>query len=160
MVLQARSLREQLGKLTATGAVQDSIKALDGKLSALLDGPKDSTAELEPALSANNSTVIALYKEVEKADATPTAAQQEAFQKTSSALAEQLKRWDELKTGDVAALNQREEPIGFADSGGQRRVLEPLTKFEKQTSPPRSLREPHFPRRGIALNYNPDRAAS
>jgi len=106
-VSQARSIHEQIEKLTATGPLQNSVKTLDSKISVLLDGSKDSAASSEPALSANNSTVIALYKEVEKADASPTAAQQDAFTKIENELAVGLKRWDELKTADVSALNRQ-----------------------------------------------------
>jgi len=114
-VLQARSIHEQLGKIPATGALQDAVKVLDGKISMLLDGLKDSSASSEPALSTNNSTVIALYKEVEKADAAPTAAQTNAFTKIESALAPQLKRWDELKTEDVPALNHQLGTAGLPE---------------------------------------------
>jgi len=104
---QARSIHEQLEKLTVTGPLQDSVKTLDSKISALLDGAKNSSASSASALSANNSAVIALYKEVEKADAAPTAAQREAFTKIENELAVGVKRWDELKTADIPALNHQ-----------------------------------------------------
>src|SRR5581483_183514 len=73
-VLQARSAREQLDKLADwKTALNDSIKALRGKISEILDGPKETSSS--PALTTENSDLISLYKEVEKADASPTAAQ-------------------------------------------------------------------------------------
>src|SRR5258708_40190545 len=86
-VMQARSVQEQLKKSaeSANGRVSDSVKALEGKVSTLLDGPKDADAyKSEPALKASNSTAIALFTGVEKSDAEPTSAQSVAFAKLNT----------------------------------------------------------------------------
>jgi hypothetical protein len=120
-VLQARSVHEQLGKVVegAKGPLNDLIKTLDEKVSAVLNGPKDSpassTASSEPALGTTTSTVIALYKEVEKADAAPALAAVEAFTKTKGELANALKRWEQLKTTDIPALNRKLRPAGLPE---------------------------------------------
>ncbi len=118
-VSQARSIHEQLGKLAATtnGSLKDSVKALDSKISTVLDGPKDPSpsAPSEPALADSNSTVIALYKEVEKADAQPTVAQAEAFTKTEGDFERALKRWIELKANELPALNRQLGAVGLPE---------------------------------------------
>jgi hypothetical protein len=122
-VMQARSIHEQLGKIAeaAKGPLKDSVKSLDEKASAVLNGPKDSSgspsssSESEPALGASNGTLIALYKEVEKADAAPTVAAVEAFTKTESELASPLNRWEQLKTTDIPALNLKLRAAGLPE---------------------------------------------
>jgi photosystem II stability/assembly factor-like uncharacterized protein len=108
-VSQARSIHEQLGKLATSGKLQEATKSLDERVSALLDKPKDKDDKDKDApetltLTDGNSTVIALYKEVEKADAEPTSAQAEAFNRTESELVPAMKRWDELKR-EIKSLN-------------------------------------------------------
>lgn len=116
-VMQARSVREQLAKLsdTASALLKDSIKVLDTRLSELLDGMKDSgkSGESKPALSAINSTLISLYKEVEKADSAPTVAQVAATSKSEAEVAALLKKWDDIETKDITALNQRLSSAGL-----------------------------------------------
>ena len=118
-VSQARSVHEQLGKLaeSTNGSLKDSVKALDSKMSAVLEGPKDPlpSAPTEPALAGSNSTMIALYKEVEKADAPPTVAQAEAFTKTEGELGAALKRWDEVKANELPPLNQQLRGAGLPE---------------------------------------------
>lgn len=119
---QARSVHEQLEDLSGSGPGQlrELAKSLDAKVSELLDRPKEAKepsggVEQKPALSTVNSDVIALYKEVEKADAGPTVAQTEAFAAVNRRLAEVLKRWDELKTSDIAKLNQQLRSSGAGE---------------------------------------------
>jgi photosystem II stability/assembly factor-like uncharacterized protein len=106
-VTQARSVHEQLRKITGNGQLKESAKSLDDRISTLLDRPKDAPASAPgPALSGANSQMIALYKEVEKADAEPSTAQGEAFAKTSGDLAAALQRWNELKP-EIKSLNSQ-----------------------------------------------------
>jgi len=118
-VSQARSLHEQLGKLaeSTNGSLKDSVKALESKISAVLEGPKDPSpsAPTEPALADSNSAVIALYKEVEKADAAPTVAQAEVFAKTEGDIENALKPWDELKGNEIPALNHQLGAAGLPE---------------------------------------------
>jgi len=108
-VLQARSLREQLQKIaTSNEALRKSIKSLDEDISRVLDVSKDSSASASsaPSLTGENKNLIALYKEVEKADAEPTVAQLEAFNKTYGELSAALKPWNELKNTQLVSLNR------------------------------------------------------
>ncbi len=118
-VLQARSVREQLKKTAgnSSDALNGSIKRLDDEISAVLDGPKDSagSASPAPALGRANSNLIALHKQVENADVEPTSAQSEAFTKTAGELATTLKRWQELKNTDLAALNGQLKASGLPE---------------------------------------------
>ncbi len=118
-VFQARSVREQLQKIVGASneALKGSIKALDEEISVVLDGPKDSTgsASAAPALGRANSNLIALYKEVEKADVEPTVAQSEAFTRTADELAATLKQWNELKNTELAALNRQLSASGMPE---------------------------------------------
>ena len=115
-VLEALSIREQLSKVSeaAGGPLTKSIQTLDTQLSELLDGAKDSakSGKSEPALNATNKNLISLYKEIEKADAAPTAAQTDASSKTEAETDTLLQRWDKLKT-NVAALNERLSAAGL-----------------------------------------------
>jgi hypothetical protein len=118
-VLQARSVREQLQKLAGSSneSLRGSIKSLDDQISGLLDVPKDSSVSASPApnLTGANKNLLALYKEVERADAEPTVAQLEAFSKTSGELAAALKPWNELKNTQLVALNRQLSASGMPE---------------------------------------------
>jgi photosystem II stability/assembly factor-like uncharacterized protein len=110
-VMQARSVREQLKKLSAqaTATLLEKVSALDGKLTAILDGERTPSSS-EPAnrsLDVANNDAIALYKEVDGTDAAPTAAQVEATRKLEIDLGQLMKHWDEVKTAEVLELNQQ-----------------------------------------------------
>jgi photosystem II stability/assembly factor-like uncharacterized protein len=106
-VMQARSVQEQLEQSakSSNDPLKDSAETVQRKLSALLDGSKDSALP-ESALKGTNSNLIALYKEVEKADVEPTSAQADAFTKANHELSVLLNRWEELKNGDLRKLNR------------------------------------------------------
>jgi len=111
-VRQARSAQEQVQKLTGPGETKAVAEDLKKKISDLLEDAKDSNAaKAQPSLKGTNSDIIALYKEVEKADAEPTIAQQDAASKTASELAPLLKRWEGLKSG----LQQLNVKLSAAD---------------------------------------------
>jgi phage shock protein A len=116
-VNQAISVREQLQDLagTAPASLKEPIKTLSENISELLDGSKESSAESKPGLSGVNADVIALYKEVEKADSEPTTAQVDAFRSLHGKLAESVKAWEELKTNQVRKLNQQLRSAGLAE---------------------------------------------
>ena len=118
-VSQARSVHEQLGKLdeSAKGSLKDSVEALNEKISAILGGPADSaTSDSQRSrLAPANSTVIALYKEVENADSPPTTAQVEAFANAENELVAAIKRWDEIKASELPVLNQQLRAAGLPE---------------------------------------------
>jgi photosystem II stability/assembly factor-like uncharacterized protein len=117
-VLQTRSVREQLKKIAggSSEGLKTSLEMLDDEISGVLDGPKDSGGSASaPALGHANSNLIALYKQVENADAEPTSAQSGAFTRTADELATTLKRWNELKNADLAALNSQLKASGLPE---------------------------------------------
>ena len=110
-VLVANSLREQLKKLSgqAQGALKESIQGLDSKLALLLEGPKPAPAagKKEPTLGGVNGEVAALYGQAGMADAAPNQALLTTASKAEQDLASLMKRWDEIKSSDIPALNRR-----------------------------------------------------
>jgi len=111
VTLQARSVREQLEKLTAqtTGATVDAIKALDTKIAAMLDGLGEPAAAKVPEknLKSINEDVYTLYAAVDRADAAPTPAQEKGASEIEADLAPVIKRWEELKSVDLPALDRQ-----------------------------------------------------
>jgi hypothetical protein len=109
--LQARSVREQLEKLTAqtTGATVDAIKALDKKIAAMLDGSGEPAAANMPEknLKAINEDIYTLYAAVDRTDAAPTPAQDKTASEIEADLAPVIKRWEELKSADLPALDRQ-----------------------------------------------------
>ncbi|MGC1615659.1 MAG: hypothetical protein WA736_13315 [Candidatus Acidiferrum sp.] len=110
-VSQARSAHEQLQKLTpqASGQLAEAVSGLDKKVSALMGGGGGFFAppSPKPTLSRANGEASALYGEVGRADATPTAAQMSAAAETEKAFADVSKQWKGLKTVDLPALNRQ-----------------------------------------------------
>jgi len=114
-VNQGRSVHEQLEDLSKSGSapLKDAAGALDKKVTKLLDGEKDSQSEI--ALSSVNGDVIALYKEVEKSDAEPTAAQATGTALLDTKLSQKLKEWGDLKNDELARLNQQLRAAGTTE---------------------------------------------
>ena len=110
-ILQARSIREQLEKLTTkvTGATGDAINSLDKKIEAILDGSGEPAAAkpAEKNLKAVNEDIYTLYTAVDRADAAPTPAQEKAASAIEADLLPVMKRWEEVKSTDLAALNRQ-----------------------------------------------------
>jgi photosystem II stability/assembly factor-like uncharacterized protein len=107
-VMQARSAQEQLEDLAASKpAMKEAVESLREKISELLDGAKNAASETDAHPLKNlNRTVIALYKEVEKADSEPAVAQVGASSEMTAKLSPLLKHWEGLK-GDLKRLNIR-----------------------------------------------------
>jgi photosystem II stability/assembly factor-like uncharacterized protein len=110
-ILRARSIREQLEKLTALarGATGDAIRALDKKIAAILDGSGEPAAPKPPEknLKSLNNDIYTLYIAVDRADAAPTPAQEKAGSTIEADLSPVMKRWEDLKSTDLAALNRQ-----------------------------------------------------
>ena len=116
--LQARSAREQLEKVGAQpSAVSDAIKALNKKLEAILEGSDETAAGKAPEKSLKdvNSDVYTLCTAVDRADAAPTPAQVKAASETESDLAPVMKRWEEIKSTDIPALNRQLKSANLAE---------------------------------------------
>jgi len=117
-LMQARSAREQIEKLDgkASDGLNDAIEELGKKIAILLDGPKTPEAGKapQPTLSRINGGVSALYAEVDRADAAPTAAQLKARADLERDFSGIVKLWDEIRTNSVPALNQRLKDANLA----------------------------------------------
>ena len=132
---QARALREQLQKLTGkastpstadaanaekiSGPLAEAVSAFDKKLSAILggSGPGGFGAAAATALTLGRTggMIAALYGELDRSDAAPTAAELaaiDAAEKDSSAV---LKLWQEFQATDLPALNRQLKAVGLAE---------------------------------------------
>jgi len=111
-ITQANSIRAQLEKPSAqaSGALSDSIKAFSKKLSAVAGGPGGgffAPPSPEATLGRVNGAAATLYVSVSNVDAAPTASQTTAAATGERDLSSVMKRWDEFKKTDVAALNRQ-----------------------------------------------------
>jgi photosystem II stability/assembly factor-like uncharacterized protein len=109
-VLQAGSIRDPLQKLNqqATGPMRDSIQAFQNKLVTVLgaSGGAAASSTNEITLTRVNSQVSVLYGQVWQVDAEPTTSQSEAASAVERDSLGVMKRWDELRTTDLPALNR------------------------------------------------------
>jgi hypothetical protein len=113
-IVTARSIGRQLRRLPESAAVTQAAKALEQKVTLLLDGPKDSSREAStPALTKANRDLLSLYKEIEKADARPTVVDEAAATAAEAELDRLLGRWRSLKTEDIPALNRQLSAAGL-----------------------------------------------
>jgi hypothetical protein len=89
--------------------VADAVSAFEKKVMVVLgggEGPRGAVAAV-PTITGVNGAVGALYGEVDRADATPTSAQQNAMTQTEARFSTVMKQWTELKQTDLSALNQQ-----------------------------------------------------
>ena len=133
---QARSLRDQLEKISAeaSGSLKDSIVEFGKKLAAILDtpaatatsgapesAPQETTprvaksAEPEATLPKVSSDISTLYVEIDRADAAPTPAQARALLGIGRNFSAAIRSWEELKSGDIPALNRQLSSAGLPE---------------------------------------------
>jgi photosystem II stability/assembly factor-like uncharacterized protein len=109
-LLQAGSMHAALQKLdeSTSGRVHEQVQDFQKKLDALLGTSAGFGAPPagETTLSSVNSEAAALYGQVWQADAEPTLAQSDAGTATAHEASDALKRWESLRTTDLAGLNQ------------------------------------------------------
>jgi photosystem II stability/assembly factor-like uncharacterized protein len=107
-LLEANSVLEQLKKVApqASGAAGDAVQASEKKIKDLVSGPKDS-GPAALALARANDQLGTLYSEVDRADAAPTVAQEQATQAIAQGLPNMLDSWRTIRTQDIPALNQK-----------------------------------------------------
>jgi photosystem II stability/assembly factor-like uncharacterized protein len=106
-VLQARSVRKQLRRLSAQASspTSEAIKAMEKKVSAVL-GAQDSVGR-ESTLERVNNDVITLYGYADGPDAAPSPAIVEATNKIARELSLVTKQWEELETTDLPDFNRQ-----------------------------------------------------
>ena len=116
-VMQAKSIHEQVERIKQPGSSADALKAFDGKVTNLMDGPAengapDAGATSMPALSKLNANVLGLYGAIEQASAAPTHAQEETAKSLKNDLGVAMKSWNDLKANDLPAINKQLRAAG------------------------------------------------
>ncbi|HKS81355.1 MAG TPA: hypothetical protein VJR23_07595 [Candidatus Acidoferrales bacterium] len=111
-IQQSRSLREQLDKVSkrAKGETAEAISDFEKKLTDVTRGGGvgfRAAGAAQPTLSGVNGEASALYGEIDRADAAPTAAQDSANATIEKDFVPVMKQWDDLKATDLPALNQK-----------------------------------------------------
>jgi photosystem II stability/assembly factor-like uncharacterized protein len=108
-VLEARSILEQIKTVssTADASMLESLKSVATKVSEIRKKSDAPGAFAGPTLTALNTNLAALYADVDKADAAPTAALSSATADTERGLSTAMRRWNDLKSNDLAQLNRQ-----------------------------------------------------
>src|SRR5947209_2414330 len=109
-VMQAKSVQEQLQKVQASSAAGDAAKALEKKVTELLEGGEAANAG--PALGDVNEGIYGLYNTVGQVDAAPTPAQVQATDTFATQLPALVQQWQAISTKDLPALNQQLKGAG------------------------------------------------
>ncbi len=108
-LLQGRSLLKELDDRSerASGGIKDSIADFRKKAVTAIGDPnaQRASAAKESTLTSVSGDVGGLYGQVDRADAAPTPAQLKSTTDSAVALASAIKRWDELLSSDLPALN-------------------------------------------------------
>ena len=111
-VVQARSAEEQLQKLAgqASGALADSIAALDKKIGVLAGaggGGFFAAPSPKPTLGRSTGEVATLYAALDRGDYAPTASQSAAIERAAQGFAPLWNEWRAIKSTDIPALNKQ-----------------------------------------------------
>lgn len=109
---QARGLSEQLKQMKIQGTLAESVSSLERKVMAIEGKPAGYGARLLTtpegrSLSALNSALTQLLTVAQSADAAPTTQAVATFQQVQNALNQQLQTWEDLKSKDIPALNEK-----------------------------------------------------
>jgi hypothetical protein len=107
-VTQAGSMREPLQKLSekGSGAVLDSIKDFQSKLTFIVGGAPGPPASDEITLARVNGQVATLYGQIWQADSEPTITQSGAASAIDHDASVAMQHWNALKNSDLPALNR------------------------------------------------------
>jgi hypothetical protein len=108
--MQANSVKEQLDKIQASGAMADAVKAFQKKLSGVLEGGEGAAG-----LGDANQNVYGLYNTIGQVDAVPTAVQSSAADALSKEIPQAVQRWKSLVTTDLPTLNQQLKAAGLPE---------------------------------------------
>lgn len=108
-IQQGASIHEQLDKISKqeNASAKDASTALGKKLDSLLGAAGGFFAPPSPEMTLRrlNGEAATLYQQIWSADAQPTTPQMQALTKTTQASADMMKRWEQFKSTDLAALN-------------------------------------------------------
>ena len=110
-IAEARALNDDLAKLSkqASGALAAPVAALKKKVAEVLNAPESPAGSHagSPTLQSVTGQAASLYGLVGSVDATPTAAQVAAVETVEQNFSEVMKRWNEIRTTELRALNGR-----------------------------------------------------
>jgi hypothetical protein len=114
-LLAAQSEQAQVKALAPAGSAADALQAFQARLTALLDAghKEDAGAAPRTLLPDVQRDLDALYTEVTRGDAAPTAAQHSATESSQRTLANLLTDWRQLQA-DLPELNKRLHAAGLA----------------------------------------------
>lgn len=108
---QAGDLRKQLKELQAkaSGNTLTAVKALDQKVQALAGGAarRPGAGTEQPTLGGLRTRYLALFGVLQEADVMPSTQVSEAAADLQKQLPPVMKRWNELKSQDIPALNKQ-----------------------------------------------------
>ncbi len=118
-IFQAGSIRGQLQKLSerSNAATKNALEVLQKKLSTILGASSGSSSPPsdEVTLSRLNGQASTVYTQLWPVESEPTLAQTEALKIIERDHADVMKRWNELKTADLPALNQQLREAGLSE---------------------------------------------
>jgi photosystem II stability/assembly factor-like uncharacterized protein len=110
-IAEARALNEDLAVLSEQekGPLAATVMALKKKVAEVLSSPEasDESEAAAPTLESVTAQASSLYKLVAGVDATPTAVQTVALETLEHNFAVVTKRWKDLKSAELPALNGR-----------------------------------------------------
>jgi hypothetical protein len=109
---QVRAVRAQLKTLAdraPKGPLADAIAALDKKVAGFEGSAQrfGTPTAAQPSFARLNGQFAQLLSFVDSADTPPTQPAQQAFASVQSSAADLAKNWEEVKSKDVAALNEQ-----------------------------------------------------
>jgi len=114
---QARGLRAELQsrRANARGDVAATISALDQKVSMLAGSGGGFGGGGAESLSRLTGNLAQLLDMLQDADVAPTPVVAEAVRERQATLSALLRRWEEIVTREIPALNQRLRGAGLAE---------------------------------------------
>jgi photosystem II stability/assembly factor-like uncharacterized protein len=126
---EARSARERLQKLAgqASGSVAEAVSVFEKKLVAVLggaEGPREAGAA-RATITSVSQAIGGLYGELDRADATPTAAQRKAMAETERRFSEVMTQWAALLKTDLPELNQLLHKANLSEIRLESKSVEP-----------------------------------
>jgi len=117
---EARSLREQVSKVKATGEVAKALADFEAKVAALAGGNAGGGARggagatpAPPSLGTAARGLTGAMNLLQGADVAPTAVQLKAIATAREAGAAMMAKWTALKTIDLAAVNTKVKAAGL-----------------------------------------------
>jgi hypothetical protein len=114
-LMQVRNLRAQLKSLATQSAVAKPAADLEGK-AAILEGESGGRYPNSPegrSLTRLNGGFAGILNSLDSADAAPTTHQVAMYEDLQKSLQQQLSAWEQIKSSDLAALNEELKKAGL-----------------------------------------------